>query len=392
MSQAPPISSTGWKDLAWYRAMRDEDPVWRHPETGAWHVFRYADVAAVLADHRTFGSDFSVVYPDQAELTEGNILAMDPPRHHRLRGLVSQAFTPRAIALLEARIAHVTEELLDRTAGRTELELVADLAHPLPVIVIAEMLGVPAEDRDRFKEWADALLSQGTVDPTDKAAMERAMAELRKFHEYLRDHVAARRERPRRDLLSDLVAAEVDGQRLDDQEIVGFATILLLAGHITTTALLGNALLCLDEHRWAQDALRAQPYGIPAAVEEVLRYRSPFAQTTRVTTAEARVGDQVIGPRQMVDVWLLSANHDEREFERPDDFVIDRSPNPHVGFGRGIHFCLGAPLARLEARVALGILLRRYASLRVDRDLPMEHYDDPGINGVRTLHLVVEPA
>lgn len=390
MSQATPISPSRWRDLDWYRTMRDTEPVWRDPATGVWHAFRYADVATVLTDHHTFGNDFGRVYPEQRELMEGNILAMDPPRHHRLRSLVSQAFTPRAIAELETRIAELTAELLDLTGDRTELDLVADLAYPLPVIVIAEMLGVPADDRDRFKEWADALLAQGDANPNDREAMERAMADLRKFHDYLRGHVAARREEPRADLISRLVTAELDGQRLDDPEIVGFATILLLAGHITTTALLGNTLLCLDEHPEVADALRADHAAIPTAIEEVLRYRSPFSQTTRVTYEEATLSGVAIPPGQVLQAWLLSANHDEREFDRPDDFVIDRRPNPHLGFGKGIHFCIGAPLARLESRVALGILLDRFASLRVDRSRPLVPYADPGINGVQEVHLLVE--
>jgi cytochrome P450 len=316
---------------------------------------------------------------------------MDPPRHRQFRSLVSQAFTPRAIARLEPRIAELTEELLDRTEGRTRIELVADLAYPLPVTVIAELLGVPAADRPRFKLWADALLAHDTIDPRDTEELDQVTAELRKFHDYLREHVERRRAEPRADLLTDLVAAEIDGQRLTDQEIVGFATVLLLAGHITTTLLLGNALLCLDEHQDAQDALRADPAAIPRAVEEVLRYRSPVTHTTRVTAREVRIGDAHIARGELVAAWLLSANHDERQFERPDEFVVDRHPNPHVAFGKGIHFCMGAPLARLEARVALGVLLRRCARLRVDPDHLLEPYGDRGFNGTRSLHLLVEP-
>lgn len=392
MAQVEQEARPGLHDLEWYRTMRDGEPVWRDPKTGVWNVFRYQDVADVLADYQTFSSDFSQVFPDQAELTEGNILAADPPYHHQLRGLVSQAFTPRAIARLEPHIEELTERLLDQTQGRGQIELVSDLAYPLPVIVIAELLGVPAADRPRFKTWADALLAQDTIDPHDTAAIEQAKIQLRKFHDYLREHVGQRRAQPREDLLTDLVAAEVDGQRLSDHEIIGFATILLLAGHITTTILLGNTIRCLDEHPRAQDALRADPAAIPAAIEEVLRYSSPVALTGRVTTTEVQIGEQVIAPRQMINVWLLSANHDERQFEHPDDFVIERHPNPHVGFGKGIHFCLGAPLARLESRIALGVLLRRFSRLRVDPDYPLEPYADPGINGTRTLHLVVERA
>jgi cytochrome P450 len=367
MPQASQGERPGLQNLEWYRTMRDNDPVWRDPKTGLWNVFRYEDVTAVLADYRTFSSDFSQFFPDQAELIEGNIVATDPPYHHQLRHLVSQAFTPRAIARLQARIGELTEELLDQTGRRTQIELVEDLAYPLPVIVIAELLGVPATDRSRFKTWADALLAQSNADPTDKEAIEAAAVHLRKFHDYLHDHIDQRRIEPRQDLLSGLVAAEIEGKRLSDQEIVGFATTLLLAGHITTTALLGNAILCLDEHPQTQAALRANPVAIPEAIEEVLRYRSPVVHTGRVAATEVQLGEQVVAPQQMLIVWLHSANHDERQFKNPDEFLIDRTPNPHVGFGKGIHFCLGAPLARLESKIALGVLLRRFSQLRVDQ-------------------------
>jgi cytochrome P450 len=349
--------------------MRDTNPVWQDPKTGVWNVFRYQDVAAVLADYRTFSSDLSQVFPDMAKFAEGNLISTDPPYHHHLRHLVSQAFTPRTIARLEAHIEELTEELLDQAQGRTQIELVGDLAYPLPVTVIAELLGVPpTADPSRFRTGAE-------------------------FHDYICDHVGQRRIEPRQDLLSGLVAAEIDGQRLSDQEIVGFAALLLHAGHITTTALLGNAILCLDEHPQAQDALRDDSAAIPRAIEEVLRYRSPVARIERVTTAEVQLGEQMIAPRKMLNIWLLSANHDEREFEKPDDFVIDRHPNPHVGFGTGIHYCLGAPLARLESKIALGILLRRFSQLRVDPERPLEPYPAAfGINAVRRLHLLAEPA
>jgi cytochrome P450 len=387
-----PHTQTEAETFAWYRTMRDTDPVSHDSRTGAWSVFRYQDVATVLADHQTFSSDLSTVVPKASELIQGNILRMDPPRHHRLRNLVSKAFTPPAIARMEERIAELTEELLDETRGRTRIELVSDLSYPLPVIVIAEMLGVPAEDRPRFREWADALLTRDSADPFDQEQVERVRAPVNNFSDYLLEHVARRRAQPRQDLLTNLVAAEIDGEQLADREIVGFATVLLLAGHITTTALLGNAIRCLDEHPEAQTVLRVDDAAIPLAIEEVLRYRSPFALLARATTGEVQVGPQVIPPKQLVMVWLLSANHDERQFENPDEFVMDRQPNAHVGFGRGIHFCLGAPLARLETRVALGVLLRRYSRLRVDPTHPLEGYLNPGLNSTKTLHLLVEPA
>ena len=392
MPQAPTHVQTEPEKLAWYRTMRDTNPVSHDPRTGAWSVFRYQDVATVLADHQTFRSDLREVMPIASDLIEGNILRMDPPRHHRLRSLVSKAFTPTAISHMEGRVAELTEELLDETGGRHQMELVGDLSYPLPVIVIAEMLGVPAEDRAKFREWADALLTRDSSDPLDTTQLEKARAQLNHFYDYLRGHVARRRVEPRSDVLTDLVAAEIDGERLADSEVVGFATVLLLAGHITTTALLGNAIRCLDEHPEAQAALRADQASIPLAIEEVLRYRSPFALLARATTTEVQLGGQNIPPKQLVMAWILSANRDERQFENPDDFVMDRQPNAHVGFGKGIHFCIGAPLARLEARVALGILLRRYSRLSVDPTYRLEGYLNPGLNSTKTLHLLVEPA
>ena len=392
MSQAARRAREGLGDLDRYRVMRDTDPVAWDPKLEVWNVYRYSDIAAVLGDHKTFSSDFRKVLRDRSDLSEGNILGMDPPRHHQFRSLVSQVFTPRAIGRLEGRIAGLTEELIDSTQGRSRIELVGDLAYPLPVIVIAEMLGVPAGDRPRFKVWADALLTRDSADPRDDATIEATRVQLRKFHDYLREHVRDRRTRPGEDLLSDLVAAEVDGRGLDDGEIVGFATILLLAGHVTTTVLLGNAIRCLDEHPRALEALRRGPETIPTAIEEVLRYRGPIARTGRVTASDVELGGRRLPAGALVNLWLLSANHDERQFEDPDGFVIDRHPNPHLGFGKGIHFCLGAPLARLESKIALGILLRRFARLRVDPEQPLEPYPNPGFNGTKRLHLLVEAA
>jgi cytochrome P450 len=381
MSQTP-------GDADQLRRMRDTQPVWRDPNTGAWNVYRYDGVAGILSDARTFSSNFGELFPDHHDgLLEGNIVAMDPPRHDQLRSLVSQAFTPRAIAQLEGRIGDLTEELLNQIQGASQFELVAALAYPLPVTVIAELLGVPAADRGRFKEWADALLDQDIRDPRDEAALAAARVQVRHFHDYLREHVGRRRLQPRSDLLSDLVAAEIDGQRLSDDEIVGFATILLVAGHITTTLLLGNTILSLDGHPAAQTALRADPSAIPTAIEEALRYRSPVPTTARVTTTEVQLADQVLGAKELIYLSLLSANHDERRFDCPDEFLIDRHPNPHLAFGRGIHFCLGAPLARLESRIVLGLLLRRFTWIRVDPDQPVQTY--ARFNGVRQLHLQV---
>ncbi|MEU6268352.1 cytochrome P450 [Saccharopolyspora shandongensis] len=339
-----------------------------------------------------FSSDFSDFYPDQMELLTGNLMAMDRPRHQLMRGLISRAFTPRVIAQLAGRIGELTTELLDSSAEEYKLELVADLAYPLPVIVIAELLGIPTEDRPMFKVWVDSMLSNDNVDPTDETAVEEGADTLRKVVDYLREHAVQRRLSPRRDLLSDLVAAEIDGHRLDDREIASFAAILFIAGHMTTTALLGNSIRCLDANPEAQEQLRKYPEKLPTAIEEVLRYESPFAKTSRVTPVEVELAGQLIPPKQMIEVWFGSANRDERQFVDADEFQIDRSPNHHLGLGKGIHFCLGAPLARLETKIALEIMLQRYSSIRVDYSHPIEPHPEPGFNGVTALHLDVEPA
>ncbi|HEX4216627.1 MAG TPA: cytochrome P450 [Candidatus Dormibacteraeota bacterium] len=374
----------GLEQLDRYRRMRDQAPVWRDPRTDVWHVYGYDAAAAILADHGTFSSDFTLVRPEGLEEMPGNIITMDPPRHHQFRGLVSQAFTPRSIALLEDRIEAITEDLLDRIGDRDRIELVSDLANPLPVTVIAELLGVPATDRPQFQRWVD--------DGINRPAHTTDGNPLKPFLDYLQGHVAEHRTHPAPDLIGRLIEAEVDGRRLTDAEICGFSTVLLIAGNITTTHLLGNAALCLDEHPDAQRALRSDPSLIPAAIEEVLRYRSPVAQQERYTTREVRIGGAVVPARRMMRVWLHAANHDEREFDRPEEFRIGREPNRHLGFGKGVHFCLGAPLARLEARVALAALLRRYPWLRLDPSTPPVVNPNLEFTGMLSVNLIAGTA
>ena len=271
--------------LPWLRAMRDEHPVWRD-DYNVWHVFRSPDVQRVIGDPATFSSDIARIVPAAAEFSRGSLVRIDPPEHRSLRRLVSAAFTPRRVVALEPRIVAITHELLDGVDG--EFELVETLAYPLPVTVIAELLGVPASER-LFRMWTERLFSLQVDDPTDPDLRRRAQVGLRDLLDYLGEHVRDRWAHPREDLITALVTAEVDGQRLDDQQAVNFATVLLIAGHITTTVLLGNAVRCLDEQPGAYAELRADPSLIPTAIEEVLRYRSPFTQVSRVTTTEVEV-------------------------------------------------------------------------------------------------------
>ncbi|WP_437774356.1 cytochrome P450 [Sorangium sp. So ce1097] len=358
--------------LAWLRHGRESSPV--HPDDNqrTWQLFRHADIHRVLSDPATFSSDMSRFIPPQADFdlfSRGNFVRMDPPMHRKLRDLVSQAFTPRMVSGLAPRIAALTSELLDGVGDAERFDLVGALAYPLPVVVIAELLGVPVADRESFRRWADTLLSrEDTGRLPDEAMMNRMAPTLREMNEYLLAHIRQRRVRPTDDLIGKLVQAEVDGHRLEDEEIVGFVGLLLIAGHITTTALVGNAILCLDEDPAAAAELRADPAGIPAAIEEVLRYRPPFPRLARRTTTEVELGGKRIPADRILMLWLASANRDPAQFEEPDRFNIHRKPNPHLSFGYSIHFCLGAPLARLEAKIALEMLLERYLSIAVARD------------------------
>jgi cytochrome P450 len=370
----PTIEDGGATLLAWLQYMRDEHPVCRDAY-GVWHVFRYTDVAQVLSTPQVYSSHTARVIPAQQKLATGNLLQTDPPRHRQLRRLIAAAFSPTVITGLAPRIAALTHELLDATDGAHEFDLVTALAYPLPVTVIAELLGLPATDRDLFRNWADQLLATLDVadpyDPQLTDMVDKASAEL---VAYLQAHCTDRRAHPRQDLISKLVTVEADSEWLTDEEVVNFSVALLLAGHITTTALLGNTVLCLDAHPqlWAQ--LRADRSLDGPTIEEVLRYRCPITQLGRVTTTDTTLAGQLIPADALVSPWLLSANRDPRQFPDPDRFDIHRTPNHHVGFGHGHHFCIGQLLGRLEARIALGILLDRYTSLQLTPGIPLQFH------------------
>jgi cytochrome P450 len=384
--------------LAWLEASRLHGQVHFDDTQQCWHVLGHPEASAVLSDPAVFSSDLTSLRPrqDDFELFQrGNFVNMDPPQHRKLRTLVSQAFTPRVVADLEPRIAEVTTGLLDQADDR--FDLIDALAYPLPVMVIAELLGIPTSDRTLFRTWADVLLGQ-EIDP-DRALREvseqtvTAVAPvMREMNAYFLDHIRSRRASPGDDLTSQLAQAEVDGERLADEEIVGFVGLLLIAGHITTTATLGNSVVSFQDNPDAVAEVRADPGLLPAAIEEVLRTRTPFPRLARITTVDAEVGGRHIPAEQVVIPWLTAANRDERVFAEPFRFDIHRKPNPHLTFGHGIHFCLGAPLARLEARVALRLMLERYRGVEVAGDKPVEHRSPWTMVAVTKLPLEVRAA
>lgn len=389
MSVAPSLDDGGGTLLCWLREMRDEQPVWRDGY-GIWHVFRYADVARAISDWQVFSSEVGRVLPIGEKFARGNLTRTDPPRHHALRRLVGAAFSPKVVTGLVPRLAEVTRELLDATGGSEEFDLVSALAYPLPVTVIAELLGLPISDRELFRTWADRLFDRDVADPNDPELARKIDDATADMLAYLSEHCADRRAKPRQDLISRLAAVEADGERLSDEEVVNFSIVLLMAGHITTTALLGNTVLCMDEHPevWAQ--LRADRSLVEPAIEEVLRYRPSFTQVGRVTSVETELSGQIIPADAIVTPWLLSANRDEREFADPDRFDIHRTGTHHLAFGHGIHFCIGHLLARLEGRVAVGVLLDRYAEIRLVPGKPLEFYSR-GIFAAREVPVSVRP-
>jgi cytochrome P450 len=369
-----------------YDQLRGSSPLLHDPQSDLWMVFNYEGVKRVLSDPEAFSSRYG----------PGWLIFLDPPRHTKLRALVSQAFTPRVVANLEPRIRDLAGRLLDRVIEQGEMDLAADFAVPLPMMVIAAMLGLPPADHPRFKRWSDAILAMSyTISDRDseaaRAATEAFTAVTVEMNVYLTGLLADRRTTPGDDLLTRLVGAEVDGQRLTHEEILGFVQLLLLAGSETTTNLINNAVLCFVENPDQLARLRATPDLLPSAIEEVLRYRSPLQWMYRVPRRDVEVHGQVIPAGKLVLAVIGSVNRDPRQFRDADRFDVARDPNPHVAFGHGPHFCLGAPLARLEARVALTDFLGRVHGFRLASDEPWEPRQGSHVHGPTRLPIRFEP-
>jgi len=348
-----------------YRELRDQSPVLRVDELGFWAISRYADVKEALLQPSLFSSKRSLDGSDPSERTP-MIVIVDPPHHDELRSLVNRAFTPRRIADLERRIREITSSLIDDFVETGSCDLWRDLSAPLPTIVIAELLGVPARDQEMFKEKSTAIATQ--VGPAMKLEPGAAMDGTHPVIElaiYLARIFEEKREHPKDDLMSALLAAEIDGRRLSQEELVGFAVLLLIAGNETTTNLISNAVVLLDRHRDQRARLIEDPSRIDRAVEEFLRFESPVQGIERIATDDVAIGGERLRRGDKVFLMLGAANRDERVIENPDRFDVERDPNPHLGFGLGAHFCLGASLARLETRIACEEILSRLPDYRV---------------------------
>jgi cytochrome P450 len=367
--------------------MRSNSPVFHVPPPfDAWLIFDYEGVKQVLSDHDAFSS--RVPAPPHW------FLFFDPPQHTKLRALITRAFTPRSVANLEPRIRELSRELLDQVIERGEMDLALDYAVPLPMRVIAEMIGIPGSDWARFKRWSDVILRISY----SRSGGEEAGQVMREFGAvtaemgaYLADMIGRRGTAPRDDLLTRLVEAEVDGERLAREDILGFVQLLVVGGQETTANLINNAVLCFIENPDQLARLRAAPDLMPAAIEEVLRYRSPLQWMLRTPRHDVEMHGQVIPARAIVLPMIGSANRDPRQFHDPGRFDITRDPNPHLAFGHGIHSCLGAPLARLEARIALADLLGRLKHFALASDEPWEPRKALHVHGPARLPIRFEP-
>ena len=362
-----------------YSTMREHDPVFCQPgldgETPIWFVTRHEDVVAVLLDDKPFVLDPQLALTaeewEQMKAAQAfqvdprvstHLLAKDGEDHRRLRRLVTKAFTPRIVEALAPRIEAIANELLDAVEEQGQMDLVDDYAFPLPIIVICELLGIPVEDRDRFRAWSDAFVSPALA----AEDQERFVAYMEAFLAYLHDLFARRREAPGDDLVSALVQAGEEGDSLSEEELFSMVVLLIVAGHETTVSLIGNAVLALLTHPEQLDEVRSDPECLRAAVEELLRFDSPVERAlTRWAAEDVELGGESIGRGDLVIAVLGSANRDGTQFERADALDVKRDDTKHLAFGRGSHYCLGAPLARLEGEIALRTLFERFPDLRL---------------------------
>src|SRR6476646_9144465 len=360
-----------------YERLRDDHPVLWNPSTSQWLISRHADVNRLLRDRglgRTYlhqSSHAEMGRPEPPawhapfhELNDAGMLDLEPPDHTRLRRLVSRAFTPRTVEALRPRVEAIVEGLIDDFGGRGEVDLIADYAEPLPVTVIAELLGIPEADRHLLRPWSADICLMYELNPPDESARKAVAASLA-FSAYLRDLVAERRVHPGDDLISGLAGVVDDGDSLTEGELIGTCVLLLNAGHEASVNGAGNGWWTLFRHPDALARLRSEPGLMPTAIEELLRFDTPLSLFERWVLEPIEVEGVTLDRGQEVALLFGSANRDGRAFERPDDLDLARDPNPYLSFGAGIHYCLGAPLAKLELGIAFETLLRRAPRLEL---------------------------
>ncbi|SHE50096.1 Cytochrome P450 [Seinonella peptonophila] len=377
--------------FSWYHKMQQENPVvfdgdyihlWG--EKGVWHVFRYEDVKRVYGDYENFSSEVTPRMDNNP--IANSITNLDPPRHRSLRKIISKAFVPSVISNLEPWIRQLCTQLWEKHLESEKIEFIRDFAIPVPVRVICQLLGVPDQNHEQISHWAKAF----TSNPQTEEEVGYFFQAQQEQMEYFTALIEQRYKEPKDDLISSLIAAEVDGERLSTEDLISFAMILLFAGNETTTNLLGNAIYTLTEHPEMQEHLFENREDIPQAIDEVLRYRSPVQSLFRKAKHDIELGGKRIKQGDYVSGWIGAANHDPSIFEQPGTFDIYRDNQAKLSFGHGIHYCIGAPLAILEAKIALDIILERATQLQLEPNTSVDLYPSSIMYGFQKLPLVFQ--
>jgi pimeloyl-[acyl-carrier protein] synthase len=376
----------------YYARLRENAPVWFSKEGGYWLISRYEEVNAILRDihyskrmTNAKGVDKIIARLMDPRLMgmmksrQNSMLAQDPPDHTRLRGLVNKAFTPKMVEGLRPHIESIAKELIDNVANKGKMDLIADFAFPLPVTVISEMLGIPTSDRDKIKEWSRPIAESFDID-SSKEAMLKAKDASEAFTNYLKPLVAERRKNPKEDLISGLIAAEEEGNKLTEQELFANLVLILLAGHETTVNLIGNGMVALLRHPDQLQKLKENPSLIGTAVDEVLRYDSSVQLARRVVMEDVQVHGQTLKKGDMCTLMIGSANHDPAVFPDPEKFDITRTDSKYLSFGAGIHHCLGSSLAKAEGEIAISMLTSRLPNMKLATD-KLQHRHPAALRG-----------
>ena len=377
-----------------YRRLRETHPVFRSGELDAWIVTSYEAVNGALRNPQ-FSSDrfprlrqrlASKGLDSLAQDRVRSMIHMDPPDHTRLRSLVNKAFTPKTVESMASHVQDIVNDLLDAVKSYGRMNVIEDFAYPLPVTVIAEMLGVPAADRARFKHWSDevSVVLGGDVAALSETLLRRATTAREELADYFREIVRQRRTNPGTDLISALTQAEVEGGKLSEDELYSTVVLLLVAGNETTTNLIGNGMLALMRHPDEMEKVWDSPSLVPAAVEEMLRFDSPVQLTTRMARTDLEIQGTKIPKGDWLYLVIGAANRDPSQFSAPDRFDVSRTDNKHIAFGAGAHFCLGAPLARLEAQIAVRALREHFPELRLGKE-PIEYRNNFNLRGLKSL-------
>ncbi|MCG6134396.1 MAG: cytochrome P450 [Nostoc sp. LLA-1] len=376
-----------------YRRILLEEPVYWSDFLGGWYLMRYQDVAAAMQDKRMSAKRPPI--SKLPELEQQNIFPLletlskwmlfcDPPEHTRLRGLFNKAFTPSIIGSMAERIQALVDELIDGVYERGNIDILHDLAYPMPAIVIAQMLGANYEDREQFKKWSSDLARFFGMFRMNTEILTSAKNSVREMKEYFRIILEERRCQPQDDLISSLIFAQKKENLVDDEEIISNCVFLTFAGHETTTNLIANGLLALLENPSQMQLLKDNPSLITTAVEEFLRYDSPVQRQARIAVTDLEIGGKQISQGQRIFLVIGAANRDPEQFLDPDKLDITRPENPHLAFGKGTHFCLGASLGRLEAQISIKTVIKRLSSLRLNTD-QIEWHENPSLRGMKSM-------